>query len=154
MHPAADDSSAPSPPSGWTSIFSTTTSGQTLTVSGVVCDGSEGSSFTWGSVANRFAAGIVGYRGANNSTPEDVVGTNGGGTGANLTAASVTPTVANTALLFFGTADQDDSSSTTNTPPSGMTERVDVAASTWVSIEIASENRYNCRRNGNEDRHE
>ena len=101
---------------------------------------SEGASYTWTfGVSQRASGGIVAYLGVNTLTPVDVEAVQANASSVSVTAPSITTTVGDTRLVFIGTVGYWDS---TYTPPTGMTERVDVSVGTdWGSITVADETR-------------
>jgi len=119
-------------PSGWTLVRRVNyTSLQTssLAVYRKVATSSESSSFTWSfSGATYAAGGIQSFTGVDTTAPIDVE--NGQGTPESLSHAtpSVTTTVANAMLVTA----HSFPSSTTWTPPTGMTEGIDVQYGTFT----------------------
>lgn len=119
-------------PSGWTLVRRvnfTTLQTSSLAVYRKVATSSESSSFTWSfSGATYAAGGIQSFTGVDTTNPVDVE--NGQGTSEGLTHAtpSVTTTVANAMLVTA----HSFPSSTTWTPPSGMTEGIDVQYGTFT----------------------
>ena len=113
-------------PSGWTLVRRvnfTTLQTSSLAVYRKVATSSEASSFTWSFSGNTYAAGgIQSFSGVDTSNPVNVE--NGQGTSESLSHAtpSVTTTVANAMLVTA----HSFPSSTSWTPPSGMTEGFDV----------------------------
>lgn len=129
-------------PSGFTRIFNATANTgtgnpQSIQVWRRVCDGSEGATATVTLTSAEGAGGSVAYSGVDNTTPEDTVGTDGGGTGGNCTANAINPSTSNTKVLFFGGINENTGAARTYTPPASMSELVDKSSSTWSSIEIA-----------------
>src|SRR5439155_22366620 len=83
----------------------------------------EPASYSWGLGSSNVAAsgGILAYANVDTSAPINASGGLVNGSSASVTAPSITTTVANTMLVgFFGSA-----SSSSFTPPTGMTERYD-----------------------------
>ena len=123
------------PPSGWTlvrRIDNANSPANSLAVYRLVAGASEPASYTWtSSPSGILGGGILSFSGVDTTTPIDVE--NGQNTLSGLThdAPSVTTTVSNTMLVTSHTY----ASAGTWTPPTGMTEAVDVAASTQ-SIEV------------------
>lgn len=93
----------------------------------------ESGSYAWGlSSAQRISVGMIAVSGADQTEPVDVATAGNSGSSSSPQAQALDPTVPNTLLVFFGT-----SRATSWTPPSGMTERVDVDGG--VSVHIATE---------------
>lgn len=120
---------------GWTSIVRTTgTTTAVMETFRKTAGSSEPTDYTFTlSVASTAVGSITSYQGVDNTTPVNVSGgnsttltTTGGVT--NVTANSVTTTVANTFLI----ANFAVSAKTSFTPPSGMTERFDTQSSCGV----------------------
>lgn len=127
------------PPAGWNLVRFHNT-GASI-VSGVyykVATASEPASYSFAFEALKHATGgIVAYYGVNTSSP---INANNGlvntSLTVNLTAPSVTTTVANTKLLFFG----GTTASTTVNPPSSMSEIWDIrGGSTPVTAEFSDQ---------------
>lgn len=125
-------------PGGWTSRGTGTSAagfGQVWTKVAA----SEGSSYTFtGSGSSDNAVSIVCVQGANTSSPLDggpTFANNGGASTSSHSAPSVSPATSD-ALLLCGHWIIHGSSSTF-TPPSGMTEQVD-ATSGWAAVEVSS----------------
>ncbi len=119
------------PPSGWTLVRRTDNTTNSLAVYSKVAGGSEPSSYAWDVTGSTgVAGGIQAFKGVDLTTPIDVE--NGQATASSLSHAtpSVSTSVANTVLVtahaYAGSA--------TWSPPSGVTEAVDVAAG-GLSIE-------------------
>jgi len=112
------------PPSGWTLVRRTNNSGNVgLASYWKAATGSEPGSYTWNlSSQKTWAAGIAAYAGVDAASPIHV-SSGATGTSTPISAASVTTTEAGGLLLaLFGIE-----TSTTVTPPAGMTERFDVS---------------------------
>lgn len=116
------------PPSGWTLVRRIDNANPTqngLAVYRKVAGASEPADYTWTAApAGQLVGGILAFSGVDTASPVDVE--NGQNTLSGLTHAtpSVTTTVANAMLVTSHTY----SSGGTWTPPTGMTEAVDVAA--------------------------
>ena len=134
-----NSSAAITPPSGWTLVRrtnNTSTTSNALAVYSRVAGGSEPASYVWGIGGGAFlVGGIQAFSGADTTNPIDVE--NGQTTASSLTHAtpSVTTTLANTMLVTT----HSFSSSSSWTPPAGMTESYDrpsgAANATGMTIE-------------------
>lgn len=113
-------------PSGWTLVRSDVSGTALLqSVYVKVAGASEPASYTWtfDVPVSAAAGGISAYSGVDTTTPVNVSGGQANAASTTVTAPSVTTTVANARLVgLFGTTNN-----ATFTPPSGMTERFDVA---------------------------
>lgn len=130
-------------PTGFTSKSATNVSDERLQIWYKVADGTEGASFSCGAGSANSAGFCVAYSGIDNTTPFDVAaGTNGSGTGASITAASITPTTNGCQILFVGCRDSNANAAQTVTPPSGSwAEQVDIpSAQCWANIYLADFN--------------
>lgn len=111
-------------PTGWTLVRRVNnTNSEGLAVYRKVAGGSEPASYAWTFASSRsLSAGILAFTGVDNTTPIDVE--NGQTTASNTTHATptITTTQANDLLVAFFAIPQ----SATWTPPTGMTEQVDV----------------------------
>lgn len=126
-------------PAGWTLIRSDQ-SGFTVKQSLYykVAGASEPGSYTWTFASSQGAAGgIVAFSGVDTSSPVDA-SSGATGSGTAITAPSLTTTAADARLVgFFGM-----SNLATATPPTGMTERLDVSSTAGTyraSLEAADE---------------
>ena len=128
-------------PSGWTSLYNNQTIATQRKYSAFYkIAASEGASYTLTTTANAsYAAGIVAFRSSTGSANYDVhsVVTNTASTTA--TANSITVTQDNSAIIYGVFTGSDVGTTITATPPSGMTETVDVTGGTTYksSLEIA-----------------
>jgi hypothetical protein len=118
--------------SGWTVQVACFTAGPFLTASvltKVVTAPDIGATFTFtnGGLSYQQSANISCWRGVDNVTPIDAAGTGSTGSNAAPTAASISPTTANNALIWFAT-----SGSTTNslTVPGALTSLFNYTGST------------------------
>ena len=116
------------PPSGW-SLVRTDMSTESIIRQDVFVKvaGAEPASYTWNFSTNQPAAGgILAFSGVSTTTPIDAHSGSfsNGGRGNTLTAPSVTTTKNGAMLIGF----YDISTDTTIVPPSGMTERFDLAS--------------------------
>jgi len=132
-------------PAGFTSKSATNVSDQRLQIWYKVADGTEGASFSCGAGGANSAGFCVAYSGVDNTTPFDVAaGTNGSGTGASITAASITPTTNGCQILFVGCRDSNSNSPQTVSPPSGSwAEQVDITVAgetCWANAYLADFN--------------
>lgn len=123
--------------SGWT-LIQRDDSGTTLAQAAYykVATSSEPASYTWTfNTPQQASGGIVAYSGVDNTNPINANGGQPNPSSTSITAPSITTTVADTMLMgLFGTA-----VSTTVTPPTGMTERWDIASSGSAATRITSE---------------
>lgn len=131
-------------PSGWTALADTTQSNDITSRMATywrIATSSEPSSYAWG-LGGPTSTGVVGnmasFSGADESGPIDVSASALTGSGYSHQAPSVTTTVDNTMLV---TAHEFTSSPGNWTPPSGMTEAVDMASqarpsTTGISMEV------------------
>lgn len=115
--------------SGWTLIRkSNHTNGPSITSFYKVAGASEPTNYTFSNTSNvRRAGGIITYRNVDNVTPVDVTGNANSGSSTSVTALSVTTSASDTMLVYSG-GSGSGVAVPTYTPPSGMTERVDVGA--------------------------
>lgn len=135
------------PPAGWTQVRMTYlgfTGGQVLYTWYKVAS-NEPASYTLTFPSGLFKLAVVGilaYSGVDTSNPIDAEGGQINLTGStNVTAPSITTTVANT-MLVGGFALNANNPAPSYTPPGGMTERVDLAnPNVWVSLEVTDEAR-------------
>lgn len=132
------------PPSGWTQIGSTQTwniSGEDVFVRAYYrVASSEPTSYAWGlSGTNDIAVSIATYYNVNTGSVVDVQAGQTNAANTSMTAPSVSPTTDADMLLFLGGAGSDSAGSATATPPSGMTERADATAGTWIKTYIAEQ---------------
>jgi hypothetical protein len=121
-----------STPSGWTLLADVRRPGSTWSlVYYRVAGGSEPASYTWtvDDVDEGVAAIISTYRGVDTASPINASDFRSNTYGADMIAPSITTTVSNTHLVFIGGIETAYSTSLTSTPPSGYTERGDVASS-------------------------
>ncbi|MCG8324641.1 MAG: LamG domain-containing protein [Thiotrichales bacterium] len=119
-------------PAGWTLIRETTQAAGGATSNRLasyyrVATNSEPASYSWSFSAAITGAsgGIVSFNGVDTSNPVDADGGNTTPNGFNHTANSITTTVANTMVV---SAHEFPSATSNWTPPTGMTEAVDVAS--------------------------
>ncbi|HEX9730119.1 MAG TPA: hypothetical protein VGA37_16605, partial [Gemmatimonadales bacterium] len=136
-------SSTITPPTGWTLIRTDTwDSGITeiLSTYRKVAGASEPASYSWGLTASTGAVGgILSFSGVDTTTPIDVSNGQQVNTGDDVAAPSVTTTVANTMLVTAHAVTSSGTSGSAWTPPTGMTEAVDVSSSSGTggeSIEL------------------
>ncbi|HEY7192632.1 MAG TPA: hypothetical protein VH439_02745, partial [Gemmatimonadales bacterium] len=130
-------------PAGWTLIRRTnqgaTNSLAQATYRRVVAAG-EPASYTW-TLPNTHtgaAGGIIAFYGVNTTTPVDVENGQINASGLNVTAPSVTTTRAYDMIVTSHAI----SSSTTFTPPGGMTETVDIRSEAGGALGITLEMNY------------
>ncbi len=123
-------SDAVTTPSGWTKIGGSEIDNGTF-MTGIYrkvipTASSEPSTYTWSWTNNEKNVGwIVRVTGADNTTPEDVVPSNNTGTSTAPRCLAVTTITADTLLFAVGGEEKNDANDWA--PPSGMTERFDLA---------------------------
>lgn len=132
------------PPSGWTQIGSTQTwniSGEDVFVRAYYrVASSEPSSYSWGlSGVNDIAVSIATYYNVNTGSVVDAQAGQTNAANTSMTTPSVSPTTDADMLVFLGAAGSDSAGSATATPPSGMTERADATAGTWIKAYMADQ---------------
>lgn len=134
----AADPGAMTPPADWTPIRETA-NGTTLFLKTYykIAGASEPASYTWTSANNVTAkvGAICTYYNID-GTPFDVDSYQANASSTNITAPGLTAAEDNELLVFAG-AINIGTSSTTFTPPGGMTERVDVHSTYYCSLEMA-----------------
>jgi uncharacterized protein DUF6701 len=117
------------PPSGWTLLIRTDqgTNSNSQAIYHRVATATEPTSYTWifgnGAITGT-AGGIVTYRGVDTSSPIDAFAGNVTANGTSHTANSINTTVANAMVI----STHSFRSAETWTPPTGMTEEVDIAS--------------------------
>lgn len=115
-------------PAGWTLIL-TGTNGTAVQVSTYykVAGPSEPSNYTFSWAASTQAAGgMLSYDGVHTVSVVDVTGSNATGSGTSVTATSIT--TINRGDMLFDAYGINSTSASSYTPPSGMTERVDLVS--------------------------
>lgn len=117
-------------PSGWVQITSTSDSSFSQVTSFYkVATATEPSSYTFSwTTATRAALGLSSYDGVDTADVINVAGASNTGSGTAVTATGATTTVKGTWVVAAFAS--NDNTQNSYTPPSGMTERVDVASTT------------------------
>ena len=118
-------------PAGWTlikAVNQASGSGSRISTFYRVATATEPASYTWTLTTSHTGAvgGIVSYSGVDNSNPIDVSASAATASSSTHTAPTVTTTLANDMLVTV----HEYASAATWTPPTGMTERVDIASRT------------------------
>ena len=122
------------PPAGWTEIETVSVHQPYFRAYRKVASG-EGASYAWTGADEQLGA-ILTFRGVNTTTPVDIDGSGTFTAVNNPSAPSVTTTVANTVVVAVQT---NNDSGNPATPPSGMTERVDLSDAVGnFSISVAT----------------
>ena len=119
------------PPAGWTllrQIYNNDVSSNygknALAVYWRVASSSEPASYTWTISGHEYAGSIQSFRGVNTTTPIDIEAGQTQPTGTSFATPSISTTLPNVLLV----ASHTFASADTWTPPSGMTETVDIAS--------------------------
>jgi hypothetical protein len=126
-------------PAGWTEIwedeYTNGSDWERVWIGWLKAGAAEGASYIWtGTTWGESCGAICTYRGADLTTQIDASGRNQN-TGSAPTAPTISPATANTMLLYLVGA----VSTAPNTPPSGMTERVDIANGTSDGVYMAEQ---------------